>query len=317
LFSVWLWFVQGMPAMSQTNLRILVAENAPGEASTSLRLLYPESGEMLDLTVVGAVATLFPTIHVVAPEAILLELSLAQPDPLEVVRRVHRSAPDVPLIVLAAESEKELALQCVREGAQDFLLKGFMDPRTMAAALRRALENNTLEGLADLLRDPVTGLHTRDGFDTLGARSLEFARQKSSTCVLVCARIENLAAMRSEFGETAVESMLRDVAELLTGCFRRTDLVARLGDAQFAVLAVDAIEPSGPVLRQRLERRITVLNQDIGPWGPLELRMSVGFWSAGENSSFAEFLDRVEGGLRQAQPASGVEMALRDTVQGG
>lgn len=303
--------------MKATQLRILVAENAPGEAGTSLRLLYPESEELLDLTLVGAVSTLFPTIHVVAPEVILLDLALAQPDPLDVVRRVHRSAPDVPLIVLAAESERDLAVQSVREGAQDYLVKGLMDPQTMDRVLRRALESNTLDGLADLLRDPVTGLHTRDGFETLGTRSLEFARQKSSTCVMVCVRIENLAAMRGEFGESAEESTLCHVAELLKGSFRRTDLVARLGDAQFAVLAVDAIEPSGPVLRQRLERRITVLNQDIGPWGPLDIRMSVGFWSGTENTSFAEFLDRVEGGLRQAQPAGGVEVGLRDAVQGG
>jgi len=285
-------------------LRILVAEDPPGEAGTSLRLLFPESERKLDLTVVSCIATLFPTIHVVAPEVILLDLSLAQPDPLEVVRRVHRSAPDVPLIVLAAESEKDFAEQSIREGAQDYLFKGSMDPMTMDRVLRTALESNTLEGLADLLRDPVTGLHAREGFETMGSRALEFARQKNSTCVLVCARIENLPAIRGEFGGSAVESTLCDVAELLRVSFRRTDLLARLGDAQFAVLAVDAVEPSGPVLRQRLEKRVAVLNQDLGPWGPLDLKISVGFWSSGGPTSFAEFLDRVEGGLRQVEPVT-------------
>lgn len=295
--------------MMQNNLRILVAEDAPGEAGTSLRLLYPESEGRLDLTVVSGISTLFPTMHLVAPEVILLDLSLARPDPLEVVRRVHRSAPEVPLIVMAAESDKELAGKSIREGAQGYLFKGFMDPRTMDRALRTALESNTLEGLADLLRDAVTGLHTRDGFLTLGTRLLESAKQRNSTCVLVCSRIENLAATRSEFGESAVENRLGEVAELLKGSFRRTDLIARLGDAQFVVLAADAIEPSGPVLRQRLEKRIAVLNQDAGPWGPLDLRISVGFWSAKEPTVFAEFLDKVEGGLRQAEPAGGVEVA--------
>jgi diguanylate cyclase (GGDEF)-like protein len=303
--------------MMQNNLRILVAEDAPGEAGTSLRLLYPENEGRLDLTVVSGISTLFPTMHLVAPEVILLDLSLARPDPLEVVRRVHRSAPEVPLIVLAAESEKDLAGQSIREGAQDYLLKGFMDPATMDRVLRTALESNTLEGLADLLRDAVTGLHTRDGFETLGKHSLESARQKNSACGLVCVRIENLAAIRGGFGESAVESTLREVAALLKASFRRTDLIARLGEAQFAVLAVDAIEPSGPVLRQRLEKRIAVLNQEIGPWGPLELRISAGFWSTGESTAFAKFLDKVEGGLRQAEPAAGVEEMLRDTVHGG
>jgi diguanylate cyclase (GGDEF)-like protein len=284
--------------MRQANLRILVAEDAPGEASTSLRLLYPESEGRLDLTVVSGISTLFPTIHVVAPEVILLDLSLAQPGPLEVVRRVHRSAPEVPLIVMAAESEKKLAEQSIREGAQGFLLKGFMDPRTMDRVLRAALESNTLEGLADLLRDPVTRLHTRDGFLTLGTRMLESAKQKNSTCVLVCTRIENLMGIRGAFGDSAVENTLTDVAALLTLSFRRTDLIARLGDAQFAVLAADAIEPSRPILRQRLEKRIAMLNQDAGPCGPLEMKFSMGFWSASESSGFAEFLDKVEGGLR-------------------
>ena len=290
--------------MSETNLRVLVAEDPPGEAGTSLRLLFPENEQRLNLTVVSCISTLFPTIHVVAPEIILLDLSLAQPDPLEVVRRVYRSAPDVPLIVLAAENEKELAEQSLREGAQDYLLKGSMDPMTMDRALRTALESNTLEGLADLLRDPVTGLHARDGFETMGSRSMEFARQKNSTCVLVCARVENLSAIRTQFGSTAVERTLSDVADLLRGSFRRTDLLARLGDDQFAVLAVDAVEPSGPVLRQRLEKRVAVLNQDLGPWGPLDLKISVGFWAAAESSTFTEFLDRVEGGLRHAEPAA-------------
>lgn len=52
----------------------------------------------------------------------------------------------------------------------DYVLKGFMDARTLNRVLRRALERNTFEGLADLLRDPVTGLYNREGLLTLGAR---------------------------------------------------------------------------------------------------------------------------------------------------
>jgi GGDEF domain-containing protein len=91
---------------------------------------------------------------------------------------------------------------------------------------------------------------------------------------------------------------LREVTALLTGGFRGTDIVARLGDSQFAALAVDAMEPSAPVLCQRLEKRVGMLNRDRGGWGPLELRMSARFWSAKETITFSEFLDSVEAGLR-------------------
>ncbi len=106
--------------------------------------------------------------------------------------------------------------------------------------------------------------------------------------------IENLAALHQGFGPSAVESSLCEVARLLAASFRRTDIVARLGESQFAALAVDAAEPSAPMLRQRLEKRIAMLNRDMGPWGPLQLRMSARFWSPEEAIVFSDFLDSVE-----------------------
>ena len=300
--------------MTDKILRILLAEGASGEMASSLRLLYPESRGELELTIVATVATLFPTIGVVNPEVILLDLSLTHPDPLDAVRRVHRSAPDVPLIVFGDAEHKDYAVKSLHEGALNYLLKGYMDPGTIEQVLHTALERNTLDGLADLLRDPVTGLYIREGFLTLGTRAMERAKEKRSTLVLLCARIQNLAEIRAEFGERAVESSLREVGKLLQGSFRRTDIVARIGDSQFAALAVDAVEPSGPVLRQRLEKRLAALNSDIGPWGPLEVQMSMGFWSPEKAMLLPKFLDEIEARLRIAAEAQEGERELRDSV---
>lgn len=46
----------------------------------------------------------------------------------------------------------------------DYLLKNHIDARTLDRVLQGALQRNTLKGLADLLRDPLTGLYIRDGF---------------------------------------------------------------------------------------------------------------------------------------------------------
>ncbi len=151
--------------------RVLLAESDPGEAADSLRTLYPEPDSHLELSVVSSIPTLLGTIDLAAPETIFLDLSLGHPDPLEAVRRVHRAAPGIPLIVLADVADKSYATRCISEGAIDYLLKGFMDTRAVERALRTALELNTLEGLADLLRDQLTGLYSRDGFTTLGNRS--------------------------------------------------------------------------------------------------------------------------------------------------
>jgi two-component system, cell cycle response regulator len=301
--------------MNEKKLHVLLAEAHPDEIASTLHALYPEGQNGLELTNVSSISTLIATLEIVNPEVIFLDLALAQPDPLDGVRRVHRSAPAVPLIVLANSSEKNCAVRCLSQGALDYLLKGFIDSQTLERTLRAALEHNMLEGLADLLRDPLTKLYTRDGFLTLGESAMETARKRESTLVLLCMKIENLETLRANFGPTAVERSLCEVAAMLLGSFRGTDIVARLGESQFATLAVDAAEPSAPVLCQRLEKRIAMLNGDIGPWGPLELRMSVWFWSPKETIAFSKLLDIVETKLRFPAVPPGGDTPSRKTAE--
>jgi diguanylate cyclase (GGDEF)-like protein len=285
--------------MSGKKFRVLLAETAPGEAAESLRSLYPGPESALELNVVSTLPTLVATIELAAPETIFFDLSLGKPDPLEAVRRVHRAAPGIPLIVFAEVADKSYAARSISEGAIDYLLKGFMDTRTMERVLRTALERNTLEGLADLLRDQLTGLYNREGLTTLGTRSMEKALRSGGTLVLLCALIENYPSLQEELGSVGCEHAVRETGELLAGCFRRTDFLARLGDTQFAALAVDAAEPSAPVLRQRVESRLAIHNQSRQPWEPLALRLSVGYWGANDTKTFSEFLDAVEYELQQ------------------
>lgn len=284
--------------MNAKNLRILLAEGGHGEAAESLRALFPEGQNCLELTIVPTVSMLLSAIQGANPEMIFLDLELTRPEPLEAVRRVHFAAPEVPLIIFAEASDKDRAAQCLREGALDYLLKGYMDPPTLDRVLRVALEQNTLGGLTDLLRDPLTGLYIREEFLKLGAHSMETANRKHSTLMLLCVQIANLGAMREEFGNQTAESGLRSAASVLKKCFRPTDVVARTGASQFAVLAVDAAESSGPTLRLRVEQRFAALPHDIFSGGSLALGISTGFWSTRSPKPFFEFLDSVEEGLR-------------------
>lgn len=297
--------------MNENRLHVLLAEGPPGETAEALHALYPGGQDVLGLTNVSSVSTLIATLEIIKPEVIFLDLALTKPEPLDAVRRVHRSAPAAPLIVLADSHDKSCALRCLSQGAMDHLLKGCLDARTLERVLRGALELNMLGGLADLLRDPLTGLYIRDGFLTLGECALETAKKRESTLVLLCMRIANLEELRAGNGASAVENSLREVAKMLLGSFRGTDIVARLGESQFAAPAVDAVEPSGPVLCQRLEKRIAMLNRDLGAAGPLELRMSTRFWSPKEPIGFSEFLDIVEAGLRLPRVSSAAETVPR------
>jgi diguanylate cyclase (GGDEF)-like protein len=301
--------------MSQERrLRLLLAEGSPGVAAAALHGLYAGGAPGLDLTVVSTVATLLATIKVVDPEVILLDLSLNLREPLDAVHLVHRTAPGVPLVVFADPAQREQGIRSLSEGAIDFVLKGHIDEHTLERVLRAALERNTLKGLTDLLRDPVTELYSRDGFLTIGRRRQEEALRAGSSLVLICVLFENLHALRDAFGPGTADRAISDVAALLKGCCRRSDVVGRLGEAQFAILGVDAVAPSAIVMRSRLEQHLAVHNQTRSPWGPIDLRTSIGSWTPNEPRSFSEFMDSVESYLRTGEVESLIEKGAANAV---
>src|SRR5260370_14301803 len=152
--------------MTHRRLRLLLAEESAGEVAAALHALFTGSDPGLDLTVVSTIATLLPTIKVVDPEVILLDLALGLREPMDAVHLVHRTAPGVPLIVVADPSQKEQAIRSLAEGATDYVLKGHIDAHTLERVLRTALERNTLAGVAELRRGRATGRYTPDGFLT-------------------------------------------------------------------------------------------------------------------------------------------------------
>jgi hypothetical protein len=60
--------------MNQKRVRILLAEDEASETVDILRVLFPVSAGGLDLTVVSTMATLIPTVKMVDPELIILDL---------------------------------------------------------------------------------------------------------------------------------------------------------------------------------------------------------------------------------------------------
>jgi len=277
---------------SQEKLRILLAEAGPGQLARIFQELIPKLGAECQLTLTPSLTTLVPTIAAVRPDAIFLDLSLCWPEPLQVVRRVRGAAPSTPLIILANPADKEFAALSLAEGAQDYLLKGYVDARTLDRVLQAALERSALSESPEVLRDRLTGLYNARGFEVLARRALQrAARRDGSTLLVLWVREEKLEAIRAAFGNEAAESLQREIAEILTGNFRRSDLLARVEEGEFVVLAAEAREAGAPLLRHRLEMRLAQQNRIPGRQFPLTVRIGSRLWSE-ENDASLETLMR-------------------------
>ena len=78
-------------------------------------------------------------------DAILLDLSLPDSRGVDTVKRANAVAPRLPIVVMTGLDDEAAALEAVRTGAQDFLIKGNVDGRLLARAIRYAMERKQAE----------------------------------------------------------------------------------------------------------------------------------------------------------------------------
>src|SRR6476661_7687124 len=80
--------------------------------------------------------------------AVLVELFLPDSDGIETFDRLFRAAPEVPILVLVASQDEEIAKSAVQRGAQDYLLKGRLDsyllPKALGSMIERAAHAEAL-----------------------------------------------------------------------------------------------------------------------------------------------------------------------------
>jgi len=79
------------------------------------------------------------------PELVLLDLNLPDSSGLETLRKARHTIPDIPIVILTGIKDEEMALEAVKQGAQDYLVKGEIDDKLLARSIRYALARKELE----------------------------------------------------------------------------------------------------------------------------------------------------------------------------
>ncbi|MFE9857183.1 PP2C family protein-serine/threonine phosphatase [Streptomyces sp. NPDC005780] len=86
------------------------------------------------------------------PCCVLLDLHLPDVHGLDAVTQLVESAPDAAVVVLTGTAEADTGLSAVATGAQDYLVKGRLDPQALGRSVRYALQRKQVERAAGALR---------------------------------------------------------------------------------------------------------------------------------------------------------------------
>ena len=209
-------------------------------------------------------------------DVVLLDLSLPDSRGLETFEQVSATGPDVPIIVMSAHRDEDLAVTAVRNGAQDYLMKGQVTIESLARAIQYGVERHRLlasiRGLS--LVDDLTGLYNRRGFLSLGTSHLLLSQRGCRRFVMLYADLDGLKEINDTFGHREGDVAIIKAAEILRRTFRMSDIVARMGGDEFVVLAVEAGSDPSQALLQRVQRQLDEFNAESRL--PYELSLSAG-----------------------------------------
>lgn len=283
-------------SMPEESIKILLVEDNH-EYAWMLRLILSQvSPNHYDITHVERLADAIENLRKDSYDVILLDLTLPDSRGFITFSQIYEHAAHIPIVLMTAMNDKDLALRAVRAGAQDYLVKGEMDVNRLVLAMQYAVERHQMvENLRRLsLLDELTGLLNRRGFLALAEQQLKIARRANRPLMMFYADLDGLKSINDQFGHAEGDRALKRVASVLRETFRSSDLIARLGGDEFTVLAIDAPVDHQPGITSRLKENIERNNlQNSG--GQLSLSVGIAIFDPSQpNADLVQLLAQAD-----------------------
>jgi diguanylate cyclase (GGDEF)-like protein len=125
------------------------------------------------------------------------------------------------------------------------------------------------------LVDELTGLYNRRGFLLLAQQQLKLADRMKRGVLLLFADLDGLKQINDTYGHHEGDLALIDAATILKASFRESDILARVGGDEFAIIAVEAQTEGVEILTARLQQRLDAHNAHAQRPYPLSISIGV------------------------------------------
>ncbi|MDP6184411.1 MAG: EAL domain-containing protein [Gammaproteobacteria bacterium] len=218
-------------------LHLLLIEDNPGDAVLIRALLDETDVETLGQGVAKLEEARF--------SAVITDLNLPDSSGIGTLQRLVATGSDIPVIVLTHSDDDPVAIEMVKCGAQDYLIKGQSDGalilKTVRYAIERKLSDRHLRYLSH--HDKLTGLANRELFKDRLAQAVARAERSGNLVALLFLDLDRSKSINDMLGHLAADKLLVAVAERLKTCVRNVDTIARLGGDEFTIVLEDVATP--------------------------------------------------------------------------
>jgi diguanylate cyclase (GGDEF)-like protein len=281
--------------VSTEQIQVLLVEDNPGDVRLVRELLNEDGGgqdfELLHVSTVREAVEHLRDVPGI--DAVLLDLSLPDESGLNTLRRVVDATSTAVVVVMTGGGDEDLGLSALREGAQDYLVKGSVTGKSLRRALRFAIgRQSKLQSLSH--KDDLTGLNNRRGFLILAEQQVKLAKRQRTPFLLLFLDLDELKVINDTFGHAEGNRAIVEAADLLRGCFRQSDVLARFGGDEFAAFALSAEGADDVTVRARITAALDLVNARPDRAYPLGFSMGILACAPGQDGSIEALLERAD-----------------------
>jgi diguanylate cyclase (GGDEF)-like protein len=244
-------------------------------------------------------------------DVLVLDLYMPHHTGIEVFQAARKRDPDVQALVLTGNASVESAVEALRAGAYDYMMKPLESLAVFELSLTRALEHRHLlrenaRLFAEVQRlamtDPLTGLYNRHKLnETLGVeveRGLRYDRPLSAIMV----DLDDLKEINDRYGHPVGDDVLVQVAQGIKSQIRRIDIATRYGGDEFLVILPEADSHEAERVASRIASQIDQIELEDDP----SVSASIGVAQLSHELEDADrFLSYVDQALYEAKRAGG------------
>ena len=126
-------------------MTILLVEDNPGDARLIRELFRDIHWRSFEILTAESFQQAHDRLKEHRVDLALVDLSLPDSHGLETFRKLAEGYPSLPQVLLTGLNDQETAIQAVREGAQDYLLKGEVDGQSLIRAIDYAIERKRIQ----------------------------------------------------------------------------------------------------------------------------------------------------------------------------
>lgn len=209
-----------------------------------------------------------------APTLALVEWNLPGINGPKICQHIREltARPYVYIILLTDERPKKDLLEGLEAGADEFIVKP-VDEYELQLRMRTANRIVSLqETLMSVLKlseyeaahDPLTGLWNRAAVADLLYKELGRSRRKQTSLAVIAAGLDQFQDLAEHYGELTRDSVLREVVLRIHSTVRSYDLVGRIGDEDFLIVAPGCDRETSQSLAERLSSSVLRFRAAIG-----------------------------------------------------